>query len=1665
MSCIGSSLKEVKDTVRQGVQSILNKNGGTLNTNNTVELGSTQISEVASYLNEVFGAEVGTSPWLIQRDGKVYYQFPQEVESWVNKAIELNSLIESMRNESSEQIGIEEDLMNSRTVESNLLSETRPGDLMFAPTVNRFDNEEVTAIINSGTPPVGNAPLNFKQWVDQKKALLENIITDFNNFKRGEPKNSNYYRNTVAEYERLILEMDKNIKDINNLVESPADIYADVIKEIRYLEDVISKMGTTNIDTFKLERRLDILSKMFLNKKLNGELLNQATKDSNIFFVVDGDPEVLKIRDEIRKLMDKYSEGVFESISLLLSDNTLIKEYERQGKMEFTDPATGQLYTGQAATEKIVELLKDIQGTGWTSSFFLGAAWNNTIGQLARIVGDVNLRENQAQVQERLKTVQENLAEFKRSGLTVDIFEQEDEFGAKNGFLIHKYSPAWFKHLASQREERKLFNKVSQNFKASIYDRWMTNKKNNERVLDFTKIKAIRDRFSTSPFYQNEFVADEAEMSSYESELRSILGDLFFEDMVKQQITALEDYEVYHQNNSQDFLEEVESVNPISFLKHFNSIEYNKAKDGVYLSPNYNVSFPIDKRTNFKGEEVSTGLYSENFNRIEQNEAAFKIWQSLADLYQNYINPTLREDGFNATESGLDLAKIDEYMQSTIYHNLSWNKRAIQYILNFYNRYIACFMDPAYNRKKDSSRVRVRYSDTLRKRAKDMAEILEDKELSELMDMASKERILKFNKTQSTNNILDSDGINLINSEIQTLQDKVNNANSRETAQKAKRDLQSYIKDRKRALAKSIANNKFYSYANVDILSVTSLLAEACAVAKANKKTSGTLNLLESYVRDSATNTTDAKKKRALSNLSNFLHSWNQTNLLGNINHKDLDVVQQAMNFKVFKVKSKVDKEMAEFLHKEVKNVDSKEDFQFKIDNITYEKKDGKFYQKEFNPNFLNQQTTDEAVEISKDEFEKFYASYIGEKISNLGQDVSVGALLMGSVRLKAIAALALNIPAGVTNRLVGNNINRLFAASGRFGFNEEQLQRSKNFLAMSNIDRYLYEGIGLPGGSRGREHAERIRTFKLFTTSFGLIQNKLNEIDGISDTFNKEGFSIMDWAVNFAEFHNQGEIILSILQNYTLDYIDGNGNTVKVPIFDGETGEFVYKPGTLVLKDEYRTEENIRIWENFAASKDGNNPHLTALFQSQAAIERSQGNYNDKDKTMAMGSAVGRVLLLFKRYMPEQFFNQYGKIDQDLIMGQENYEGRTRVLFKYGPATSVILGTIGLTTLGPWGALAGVGAGAVSYVVNMVKNKQIHDAEQEALTLLDQAKLSLSLFSEILMRTANRPIQSITRKAGKGGRLFDVNKRINNPDSKLAVVMDEKQRKILTESAQDASNAIYAATTAMIMLVVIRFVGEIVMGVEDDDDEETYKEKMKLIEQISNLIINRLGYLSSDFIRNFHPQVFFDDTKPAIYNTIESFKGMIESGKAYYNEEGDLAPFLLDAQRALPLPIPNSVADAFLKDGKSPIQDPKIYEEPWWLPYTKTEEQNADKAIRFQRKKVKEEMLGVYKKAFLEELKSRSEEEQAEFASNWYTRNQLIEKYANEAVNRQFNKLYRRRNGEASTDYFERINLKEEREAWKNDEYYLDFSLYDMERGLNYRDKTPEESGPKILY
>jgi hypothetical protein len=54
MSCLGTNITEVKNTVRQGVQSLLKNSGGELNADGTVELGNTRISDIAEYLNEAF---------------------------------------------------------------------------------------------------------------------------------------------------------------------------------------------------------------------------------------------------------------------------------------------------------------------------------------------------------------------------------------------------------------------------------------------------------------------------------------------------------------------------------------------------------------------------------------------------------------------------------------------------------------------------------------------------------------------------------------------------------------------------------------------------------------------------------------------------------------------------------------------------------------------------------------------------------------------------------------------------------------------------------------------------------------------------------------------------------------------------------------------------------------------------------------------------------------------------------------------------------------------------------------------------------------------------------------------------------------------------------------------------------------------------------------------------------------------------------------------------------------------------------------------------------------------------------------------------------------------------------------------------------------------------
>ena len=73
-------------------------------------------------------------------------------------------------------------------------------------------------------------------------------------------------------------------------------------------------------------------------------------------------------------------------------------------------------------------------------------------------------------------------------------------------------------------------------------------------------------------------------------------------------------------------------------------------------------------------------------------------------------------------------------------------------------------------------------------------------------------------------------------------------------------------------------------------------------------------------------------------------------------------------------------------------------------------------------------------------------------------------------------------------------------------------------------------------------------------------------------------------------------------------------------------------------------------------------------------AIDRTQGNYNDKDIAAVFSSTTGKTLMLFKRYLPEQINANFGTIDFDLATGLRKYEGRKVVLFRHAPTALIHL-------------------------------------------------------------------------------------------------------------------------------------------------------------------------------------------------------------------------------------------------------------------------------------------------------------------------------------------------------------------------------------------------------
>jgi hypothetical protein len=599
------------------------------------------------------------------------------------------------------------------------------------------------------------------------------------------------------------------------------------------------------------------------------------------------------------------------------------------------------------------------------------------------------------------------------------------------------------------------------------------------------------------------------------------------------------------------------------------------------------------------------------------------------------------------------------------------------------------------------------------------------------------------------------------------------------------------------------------------------------------------------------------------------------------------------------------------------------------------------------------------------------------------GVKTTIGSVISGWQQMMVIKALGLNPESGIRNRLEGLMKNHKFAASERFGFTEEDFYQAQKFLSWYNIRRYSQ---AMQTKVASKNTLQQLETFQKLVSQFGLLQDKKNELSKVHEYSRKKRdsvFKLMDFAVNNPENHNQGEIIAALMMRPDLKVTDVEGN--QHPFYNTAEKKFsLYKPGTLELEDTFRTPFNERVWERFeetsveAIDKITNekvtsrNPHIALLSLIESAIERSQGNYNAKDVSLAQSLTVGRIFMLFKRYLPEHIYQQYGNMNLDIITGTKDYKGAKAVLIEHPIILSLYTLSLLGSSYGGFGLVDGLFGNIVSIItvggtlpltlglatLHLFKHKtgKIHKYA------VNEALLACDFTSEFLLRLIESPFITIT--GGKLRRFHLASKWSKNISQKLRKItsenyISEQDRKVMSENVVELIQKLKMIGVNMALRWLLTVIIEAFSG-DDDEDERT--KKLKDMEQYFNFIGNTTNNLIRDLDRYSNPTFLIQDAvRMQLLMDIDKMKKFLDDTENY-NRKLQPFDFLPNAINITPIPIPRQITDLAKQaiEGESPMyfKDDRQWQLNWWDYATIATEQAAEALNRNQRKSLKKQLI-----------------------------------------------------------------------------------------------------------
>lgn len=1366
-----------------------------------------------------------------------------------------------------------------------------------------WKNNEVTddyESLNSPTPPVDNSPIedypaSFGEWINSRKRALDNLKRLHDQYFKLDKRDP-----VLKEINSAIEEIESqlDIADSNN----PFNIYTSAVEEAEILDILLDKAQENPDDALAimenndLERRVQDLNFYFLgrDKRIGGTSYNDNNLSKSEFyrdfmenFGKYSTEDMNRLQEGIRRLKDKYDDTKKNLVISAFKNNSYVKQHISTGKL--TDEQVANVI------QRIENGEFEVNGLG---SRVLGLASNGgVLGQLLYTKKEeASFKENAFvgtkitalnHTWEKIKDKKDANGDF----LTNALF-QHDRFGTRVNRLISKYNDSFYSMTKEIYREKGVYT-VSKD--ASNYSTWMKAEKDNFHRIDARKLGQTFSKYSNDPRFSKYFAGiDQAASLQYEDELRQRLGPIMYEIERQKAEEMIEDYVFNVESFSLTPRQRIVK-NPFAFLQNFDSAEFDKLSpsEGAFLEPSY---------TRFIPKLDANEYYNNEFNRIESNPDLAEYYVGAHDIMTNYANPTFQGEGISV--GGLDLQSFEDMLDRNAYKDLTMfgkigaNLKALRRdrLQRYSDGFLANMNERLEDENHDRQKLIVGYSGEVRNRIARLKEVYAKLTFEQLREKALQKGITGVSRQDADKYVKKTKG-------------------GREVKMPIFYEL-----------AESVARAELSSVTSTNIQESLHNSAYLAADIRARRSVVGMLEAFKDISQAVTIRKGNAvETKLGDTNIHKMLRMWGQSNVYGekfagDMENKGSEILSRIARQKVFNMKTLTgtDKLTLKEIEETLKlNSDSVAD-NFTVGEDTYRVSkspgDTKFYKG--------------SEEISLEEYKTAYMKMVKSKI---GTDVTIGSVMLGYMdNLRAIQ-LGLSPRAGIKNRAAGMSQTMSVAASERFDFNLNQYHASRRFLRGINTRQYISK-LGWTRNENNPKYVQ-IRMLEELVSNLELQQNRADEL-AMEARFNTNSTTnriesvknfFMDFSMNNPERHNQLEIAVAVMMNTQVK--DNLGNTHQ--LFDEKGSQFnIYKPGTLELKDEFRTPENETMWEKFQTYRDQDTQKSDSIAMTtkiRGAIEQTQGNYNNNDIIMLQNSVAGKVATMYTRYFYENTNLQFGQHYLDLRTGEMNIKGRKINMLEHAPTTMtylmsswalpIIAGATVFTALSPWIAAA-IGVSGALGLGYAIKNKQF---KLESFASWKEYKLAKDFALETLLLMGKTPLQTFSY--GTINPKFFDNQRDKLKGRNYDGLLTDKERDLLSECAQEIATKFNNYTVYTLMALLTKFAFMAMSGGADNDDETYLQKKMKEminIENIVNGLLNDRNQTMSDINRYINPNQFYDDaTAFSFFRSVAREGNTINKLVTGGYEDKDTTEMLTDVSKISFIPgvnmIPNNAKKAVL--------------------------------------------------------------------------------------------------------------------------------------------------------